>query len=135
MAPANLPNFYSCTCPDGITGVNCESLKNPCVNTNPCVNNSTCIDVSTFTNPSSYVCYCEPGYTGPNCEVRLSVCDLKPVKCLNGGICQETSAISFTCLCLSNYTGASCNIKIDACFNNNCYNGATCIPQDNNYIW
>jgi hypothetical protein len=55
-------NSYTCTCPAGFTGVNCETNIDDCAS-NPCQNGGTCID-----GVNSYTCTCPAGFTGVNCE-------------------------------------------------------------------
>ncbi|KAH3872690.1 hypothetical protein DPMN_035910 [Dreissena polymorpha] len=50
---------YSCSCPSGYTGKNCQTDINECA-TNPCSNGGTCTD-----KVNGYLCACKPEYTAP----------------------------------------------------------------------
>uniref|UniRef100_A0A8D0BQX8 Delta/notch like EGF repeat containing n=1 Tax=Salvator merianae TaxID=96440 RepID=A0A8D0BQX8_SALMN len=52
---------YSCSCPPGLTGPDCQFVSDPCVS-NPCLHGNC-------TNKSDgYLCICNEGYEGTNCE-------------------------------------------------------------------
>ncbi|KAM6948327.1 neurocan core protein-like [Aplochiton taeniatus] len=60
---------YSCYCPQGYTGENCEIDMDDC-QSNPCENGGTCIDkIDTF------VCLCLPSYGGDMCEKDVEGCE------------------------------------------------------------
>lgn len=73
----DLENDYSCTCPQGFYGKNCEIIAMTCAD-DPCFNGGTCEEKFT----GGYVCRCPPTFTGSNCEKRLDRCSHKP--CANG---------------------------------------------------
>lgn len=73
----DLENDYSCTCPQGFYGKNCEIIAMTCAD-GPCFNGGTCVETMT----GGYTCRCPPSYTGSNCEKKLDRCSNKP--CLNG---------------------------------------------------
>lgn len=73
----DLENDYSCTCPQGFYGKNCEIIAMTCAD-GPCFNGGTCIETMT----GGYTCRCPSSYTGSNCEKKLDRCSNKP--CLNG---------------------------------------------------
>ncbi|XP_041752609.2 neurocan core protein isoform X1 [Coregonus clupeaformis] len=60
---------YSCYCPQGFTGENCEIDVDDC-QSNPCLNGGTCID-----KIDSFVCLCLPSYAGDTCEKDVEGCD------------------------------------------------------------
>ncbi|XP_055739997.1 neurocan core protein-like isoform X2 [Salvelinus fontinalis] len=60
---------YSCYCPQGFTGENCEIDVDDC-QSNPCLNGGTCID-----KIDSFVCLCLPSYTGDTCEKDVESCE------------------------------------------------------------
>lgn len=77
---------YTCTCPQGYTGVNCGVvIGNPC-NSQPCLNGGTC-EYDPVQN--KYRCRCKGMFTGKNCQDcgclngTASNGDLLPVKCEN----------------------------------------------------
>ncbi|XP_038146204.1 neurocan core protein [Cyprinodon tularosa] len=60
---------YSCYCPQGYTGENCEIDIDDC-QSNPCQNGGTCID-----EINSFVCLCLPSYGGATCEKDIEGCE------------------------------------------------------------
>ncbi len=61
---------YTCTCPCGFTGRNCETRIFFCAqNTTYCTNGGTCLESS----PCSVQCLCPSGYYGINCEIIRDV--------------------------------------------------------------
>ncbi|KAA8586348.1 hypothetical protein FQN60_000184, partial [Etheostoma spectabile] len=73
---SDLENDYSCTCPQGFYGKNCEIIAMTCAD-GPCFNGGTCVETMT----GGYTCRCPPSYTGSNCEKKLDRCSNRP--CLN----------------------------------------------------
>ena len=54
---------YSCVCPPGFSGVNCEVNVNECEEMDiDCPGNSTCVD-----GIDSHSCVCNDGFEGDNC--------------------------------------------------------------------
>jgi FG-GAP-like repeat/EGF-like domain/TGF-beta propeptide len=56
---------YTCSCPAGFQGANCETAipAGPCAPA-PCQNGGICIE-----GASNYTCQCQNGWSGPNCTV------------------------------------------------------------------
>ncbi|XP_028586989.2 delta and Notch-like epidermal growth factor-related receptor [Podarcis muralis] len=52
---------YSCACPPGVTGSDCQFVSDPCAS-NPC-HHGNC-----SSNAGGYLCVCNEGYEGTNCE-------------------------------------------------------------------
>ena len=116
-ANVSVPAQYTCGCPQGTGGANCQ--VQPC-SANPCQNGGTCASSGAI-----YNCTCSPGYFGINCSMPVNPCSNNT--CLNGGTCIGMGG-SFACACPSSYTGSVCEVPIANCNNNPCANGATCIP-------
>lgn len=77
LNPQDLENTYSCTCPPGFYGRNCELSAMTCAD-GPCFNGGRCAD-----NPDGgYFCQCPTGYAGFNCEKKIDHCSSNP--CSNG---------------------------------------------------
>uniref|UniRef100_A0A3B5LVP0 EGF-like domain-containing protein n=1 Tax=Xiphophorus couchianus TaxID=32473 RepID=A0A3B5LVP0_9TELE len=106
---------YTCSCPPGHTGANCEIQVNECSG-NPCRNGGSCID-----NDNGYKCTCPPGFYGNNCELSANTCADGP--CFNGGRCVDNPEGGYFCQCLMGYAGFTCEKKIDHCSSNPCLSG------------
>lgn len=79
----DLENTYSCTCPPGFYGRNCELSAMTCAD-GPCFNGGRCAD-----NPEGgYFCQCPIGYAGFNCEKKIDHCSSNP--CLNGKLIRNS---------------------------------------------
>ncbi|XP_066294600.1 fibropellin-1-like [Branchiostoma lanceolatum] len=118
-------NSYTCQCPAGMTGDNCQIDIDECVS-NPCSNGGTCVD-----GLNGYSCVCPKGVAGDNCEAHVDECASSP--CQNGGQCVD-DVNSFRCRCLPGYSGDLCEIvNIDECASSPCVNGQICIDGVNNY--
>ncbi len=101
-----------CECPEGFTGINCQTelQPDPCENIT-CENGGTCNDGN---------CDCQEGFTGTNCETVVDPCE--NVTCENGGTCNDGN-----CDCQEGFTGANCETVVeDSCENVTCENGGTC---------
>ncbi|XP_034557946.1 neurocan core protein-like isoform X2 [Notolabrus celidotus] len=60
---------YSCYCPQGYAGENCEIDVDDC-QSEPCENGGTCID-----KIDSFLCLCLPSYGGDTCEKDIEGCE------------------------------------------------------------
>ena len=90
---------YSCQCPFGVTGTNCEIIINECISS-PCLNQGLCSQPGI----GQYECSCIPGFTGRRCEVRISSCIEN--LCLNEGTCiDSTNSLGYLCQCAVGFTG------------------------------
>ncbi|XP_069480399.1 lactadherin isoform X1 [Ambystoma mexicanum] len=102
---------FTCICPDGFTGIDCnETEKGPC-HPNPCHHNAECQLISSTRRGDSfteYVCKCPPGYAGIHCQKNLNECTSQP--CRNGGTCMDLDA-DYTCKCPSPYIGKACHLR------------------------
>ncbi|XP_076000891.1 neurocan core protein-like [Genypterus blacodes] len=61
---------YSCYCPQGYAGENCEIDIDDC-QSEPCENGGTCVD-----KIDSFLCLCLPSYGGDTCEKDIEGCEL-----------------------------------------------------------
>ena len=57
--------LYSCSCPKGFTGDQCEINIDEC-ESNPCIKGGTCED-----GVNGYTCTCQEGFNGTNCKLEL----------------------------------------------------------------
>ncbi|KGL84172.1 Protein crumbs 1, partial [Tinamus guttatus] len=119
----DLYTSYRCICPQGWTGMHCETNIDECFS-NPCVHGN-CTDRIT-----SYECSCEPGYTGVNCEEDIDNCHGH--QCANGATCID-GINGYSCLCAGNFTGKHCRYRrlpYTVCGNEErnltCYNFGNC---------
>ncbi|XP_035993963.1 neurocan core protein isoform X1 [Fundulus heteroclitus] len=60
---------YSCYCPQGYAGENCEIDVDDC-QSEPCENGGTCVD-----KIDSFLCLCLPSYGGDTCEKDIEGCE------------------------------------------------------------
>jgi hypothetical protein len=121
---SNTPTSYTCACPPGFTGPNCEIDVNDCAPA-PCQNGGACTD-----GVNSYTCACAPGFAGQNCQIDVDECAAAP--CVNGGVCADL-VNAYLCHCPAGFTGSNCQIDIDDCAGNPCLNGGACVDGVNSY--
>ena len=108
---------YSCICPSGYEGVNCE-IVDPC-DTAPCYNDGTCQRLSN----TEYRCVCPEGYTGELCNETINYCENSP--CLNQATCVSL-ATTYKCICARGYKGLRCRKRTNPCSPNPCLNNGNC---------
>ncbi|KAI5726630.1 hypothetical protein M8J76_005731 [Diaphorina citri] len=113
-----LDTGFSCSCPIGFQGNQCEENINDCPSINTCQNGGTCVDLV-----NDYKCQCVPGYVGPRCDVKVAYCLAKP--CANGGVCEDL-VNDFICRCKAGFSGKDCSNDIDECASNPCANAGVC---------
>lgn len=146
-----MENTYSCACPPGYYGKNCELSAMTCAD-GPCFNGGRCAD-----NPDGgYFCQCPTGYAGFNCEKKIDhctsgpcsngtikylldqteVCALRPIVNLSfsciGARCVDL-VNSYLCQCPEGFTGMNCDHSSDECSLYPCQNGGTCQEGANGY--
>ncbi|ODM97824.1 Cadherin-related tumor suppressor [Orchesella cincta] len=114
---------FSCKCPPGFTGSNCQLRKEPC-QPNPCESGASCIKQG-----YDFVCICPAHRNGKRCELeRSSACQSNP--CKNGGSCQENQQSgTYFCLCRPGFFGNICQTASNACKPNPCLNGGECVSS------
>ncbi|XP_048838334.1 delta and Notch-like epidermal growth factor-related receptor [Brienomyrus brachyistius] len=105
---------FTCACPSGYTGEQCEALVDHCLS-QPCLNGATC--TSNLAGPS---CHCPEGYQGWMCEQKINPCASSP--CHNNGTCYSDEQ-SFSCSCAPGFTGSTCAQLVDFCTLNPCAHG------------
>ncbi|KAM3862885.1 protein delta homolog 2 [Diretmus argenteus] len=116
---------YSCLCPDGFHGRNCQLKTGPChQRRSPCRNGGLCEDGGGFASTLS--CRCLAGFTGPRCETDIDDCLMKP--CANGATCLD-AVNRFSCLCPEGFTGRFCTVNLDDCASQPCQNGGRCLDR------
>ena len=114
----DLINGFSCLCPDGFTGdqcqhdLRCQSSKAP-----KCLNNGVCVS-----STNGVFCQCPLGFKGTLCETDVDDCGER--SCVQG-TCVDGIA-TFSCACFSGFTGSLCSYPADACANNSCSDTEIC---------
>ncbi|XP_044744621.1 protein jagged-1b isoform X2 [Coccinella septempunctata] len=119
------PDKYMCTCPDGFSGINCETVDNPCAPA-PCLHGGTCLEEG-----GSFSCECAPGWTGPTCNIDIDECASAP--CQNGGTCVNLED-SFKCDCPPAWEGNVCQFDADECLAHPCINAFSCTNLVGDYL-
>ncbi|GCB81105.1 hypothetical protein scyTo_0022120, partial [Scyliorhinus torazame] len=120
----DLENNYTCTCPQGFYGKNCEISAMTCADA-PCFNGGSCTEKPY----GGYSCRCPVGFTGSNCEKKIDRCTNNP--CANG-YCLDIGR-SLICRCRTGFAGPRCKVNLDDCAKNPCANGGTCIDGVNSF--
>jgi len=115
---------YTCQCPAGFTGKNCEQDVNEC-HKNPCKNGGKCVNSN-----GGYSCQCPSGFTGKHCEQDVNECLKNP--CQNGGKCVNSNG-GYSCQCPSGFTGKHCEQDVDECQKSPCQNGGKCVNTNGGY--
>ncbi|XP_055620762.1 neurogenic locus protein delta isoform X2 [Toxorhynchites rutilus septentrionalis] len=110
---------YTCECPPGYTGTDCETRISDCAAT-PCYNGGICHDEKGV--HGGYRCECQKGWIGTHCEKETITCAEKP--CVHG-TCIDTN-LGFKCECPTRYSGTTCETQIDECKPDPCENGGIC---------
>lgn len=128
-----LPQPPQCSCPQGFTGLYCETNIDDCApdleGNVPCKNDGKCLD-----GINNYTCDCtSTGYTGPDCSYDINEC-LDPLTDCGFGKCENLPG-SYHCVCDPGYCGYNCKME-DPCKDNDyCKNGGICqCVEDKGYI-
>lgn len=117
-------DLYTCQCPPGYNGTNCELDINECDQKNICAH-GICVN-----HPGTYKCYCEPGYTGLLCDLDIDECLSQP--CQNSARCLN-KVNDYECRCAPGFDGKNCSNDIDECADKPCHKGSTCVNLVANY--
>nr|ABD16193.1 Dl [Euprymna scolopes] len=115
---------YTCSCPDGFNGTNCEIEVDNCQH-QPCLNHGTCEDTGT-----GFQCRCAKGYSGKRCGIQAISCDGNP--CRNNGKCSNVHG-SYLCECQPGFSGANCELEINECLSSPCKNDGRCVDEVNGF--
>lgn len=108
---------YTCDCPPGFSGRNCESVFIDHCAGSPCGELGHCASLE-----ATFVCICESGWGGRNCSVDLDECGSDPC---GRGECENVPG-SYVCVCPLGFTGEHCEIGLVNCSTQPCMNGGTC---------
>ncbi|XP_050714055.1 delta-like protein 1 [Eriocheir sinensis] len=119
------PGSYTCECPAGFSGTNCEIINDTCATT-PCQNGGTCLD----TGDDNFVCQCPSGYTGQYCQISGQSCTDRP--CRHGATCTDTPT-GYRCLCRAGFEGPSCERPVNECASAPCLNGGACVDEHDGF--
>ena len=97
---------YSCTCPEGLRGQNCEEDIDECENeNNEICNNGICVN-----NFGGFQCFCRPGFTGDFCDLNFDECLWD--HCQNGATCEDKEN-AYKCHCVPGYEGKLFNLILN----------------------
>ncbi|XP_059167106.1 sushi, von Willebrand factor type A, EGF and pentraxin domain-containing protein 1-like [Physella acuta] len=100
---------YTCACPLGWTGRDCEVAVDYCNQSNPCHNNGSCINLW-----DQSFCRCLPGTGGDTCENATDLCHKFNDSLCVDGTCQSTNG-SAQCDCSEGSAGQSCELEKNWC--------------------
>uniref|UniRef100_A0A8C5REK9 Slit guidance ligand 2 n=1 Tax=Laticauda laticaudata TaxID=8630 RepID=A0A8C5REK9_LATLA len=112
-------DFYSCSCPYGFKGRDCEVPIHGCISS-PCKEGGTCHLKEDEKN--GFWCACADGFEGENCEVNIDDCEDND--CENNATCID-GINNYTCLCPPEYTGMKKILLESQC--TDAVNGYTCV--------
>uniref|UniRef100_A0A4W4HLJ4 Slit homolog 1a (Drosophila) n=1 Tax=Electrophorus electricus TaxID=8005 RepID=A0A4W4HLJ4_ELEEL len=126
VCQTDLTELYSCSCPLGFEGSNCEINTDECED-NDCENGATCKD-----GVNNYTCLCAPYYTGEMCEEIEDICAPGRSPCKQQSTCLIT-AMGPKCVCAPGYVGDDCSINYNDCQEHKCQNNGECVDEINGY--
>ncbi|CAK5095641.1 unnamed protein product [Meloidogyne enterolobii] len=134
-------DLWTCQCPPGFQGSQCESEINACLNVT-CKHKGKCVNLGGI----DFRCDCAPGWSGHVCEINIDDCE--NIVCLNGGVCVDR-VNNYLCECARGFAGRHCEIFVpvdkfnrtdmvdmDNCRRQGCEQKATngkCDPECNLY--
>ncbi|KAL7069737.1 hypothetical protein ACQ4LE_011165, partial [Meloidogyne hapla] len=97
-------DLWTCLCPPGFQGSQCESEKNLCLNVT-CKHKGKCVNLGGV----DFRCDCSPGWKGTVCETNINDCE--NIVCLNGGVCIDRLN-NYHCDCARGFVGRHCEIFV-----------------------
>uniref|UniRef100_A0A8C3A642 Crumbs cell polarity complex component 2b n=1 Tax=Cyclopterus lumpus TaxID=8103 RepID=A0A8C3A642_CYCLU len=121
----NRANGFSCHCPLGLGGEDCQNNVTTCSELS-CQNAGTCVDIHDI----GHWCQCAAGYQGRNCEENINECQSDP--CQNGAICKD-GVNAYQCFCVPGFQGYHCDLDINECASKPCQNNGTCLDEVDHY--
>lgn len=119
----DIADNYTCSCPYGFSGYNCENIIDYCtLKSVLCDNGGSC---SLTYKDEGWRCDCKAGWEGLACEREIDECASEP--CKNGGVCYDLFN-AFTCNCTDSWEGDTCEYDVNECLDTNkCMHGGDCI--------
>ncbi|KAK5882980.1 hypothetical protein CesoFtcFv8_021508 [Champsocephalus esox] len=121
---------YSCVCPEGFHGTDCELKTGPCLQSrSPCRNGGLCEDDDGFSLVLR--CRCLAGFSGPRCETDLDDCLMDP--CANGASCLD-GVNRFSCVCPPGFSGRFCTENQDDCARRPCLHEGRCLDRADGFL-
>uniref|UniRef100_A0A914NHX7 EGF-like domain-containing protein n=1 Tax=Meloidogyne incognita TaxID=6306 RepID=A0A914NHX7_MELIC len=96
-------DLWTCLCPPGFQGSQCESEINACLNVT-CKHKGKCVNLGGV----DFRCDCAPGWSGHVCEINIDDCE--NIVCLNGGVCVDR-VNNYLCECARGFAGRHCEVK------------------------
>lgn len=136
-------NTFTCDCPAGFTGRQCEQAIeiNEC-DSRPCMNSGVCND-----GDNMWTCTCRRGYGGEDCSGSPTPCDVTPAPCGNpSNVCHDWTRFAgilgytYSCRCADGFSSrspqlmmmgypngyADCDVDTNECASYPCQNSARC---------
>jgi len=108
---------YTCHCPPGWEGSNCEKNVDDCAE-NPCLLGANCTDLV-----NDFACECPQGFGGKRCQEKIDLCS--DAECVNGACVDRF--FRYECACYPGWEGELCEVNSDDCASSPCANGGQCV--------
>ncbi|CAM9726799.1 unnamed protein product [Chrysoparadoxa australica] len=119
---------YTCNCPGGYSGDNCENDVNECqIGTHNCSPDANCNNTDGW-----YTCECKPGFQGDG-ETCTAIDNCAEGTCVNGS-CKDLGT-TYECFCSTGWDGTNCDINEDECAlgTHNCHPLAACTDTEGSF--